>query len=191
MKIENVNVYGLEDSVRAAKFPMSVDTDDLNADITHGIMSLAQSGMGEGHDNWLLGVVVQYDVTASIKWWTEMERYHFADIVSSQSTMHRISSFDLKTAYDKHTDPRMIAIMQDLQWEYHNRPCVETYLRMLYSNPCGMKLTARMTTNYRQLKTIYKQRKTHKLYEWRVFCAWIETLPHSEFITGKALDDGE
>lgn len=188
MKIDNMCVYGFDESIRAAKFPMSVDTGDLNTDITPGIMSLAQSEIGAGHDNWLLGVVVQYDVTATIKWWTEMERYHFADIVSSQSTMHRISSFNLKESYDEHTDPRMIAIMQDLQREYHKNPCVETYLRMLYSNPCGMKLTARMTTNYRQLKTIYKQRKTHKLPEWRVFCVWIETLPHSELITGENND---
>jgi hypothetical protein len=59
------------------------------------------------------------------------------------------------------------------------------YLQILYSNPCGFQLTARMTTNYRQLKTIYAQRKTHRLPEWRAFCKWIETLPHAkEFICG-------
>ena len=45
------------------------------------------------------------------------------------------------------------------------------------TNPCGFKLTAGMTTNYRQLKTIYAQRRTHRLPEWREFCAWVETLP--------------
>ena len=43
---------------------------------------------------------------------------------------------------------------------------------------------ARLTTNYRSLKTIYSQRKNHRLPEWREFCEWIETLPYSEFITG-------
>ena len=57
------------------------------------------------------------------------------------------------------------------------------YLEILYSNPAGFRMTARMTTNYRQLKTIYRQRKTHRLPEWRAFCEWIETLPNSEFIT--------
>ena len=61
----------------------------------------------------------------------------------------------------------------------------EDYLRLLYSNPCGFKLTARLTTNYRCLKTIYSQRKNHRLPEWREFCKWIETLPYSELITGK------
>ena len=58
------------------------------------------------------------------------------------------------------------------------------YLQILYSNPAGFELTARMTTNYRQLKTIYTQRRSHRLPEWQDFCRWIETLPHSEFITG-------
>lgn len=34
-----------------------------------------------------------------------------------------------------------------------------------------------MTTNYRQLKTIYFQRKDHKLDEWHKFCDWCESLP--------------
>lgn len=60
----------------------------------------------------------------------------------------------------------------------------EAYLKVLYSNPCGFRLTAGMTTNYRQLKTIYRQRRFHRLPEWREFCRWIESLPHSELITG-------
>ena len=54
---------------------------------------------------------------------------------------------------------------------------LESYLIVLYNIPTGFELTARMTTNYRQLKTIYFQRKSHKLPEWREFCHWIETLP--------------
>jgi hypothetical protein len=34
-----------------------------------------------------------------------------------------------------------------------------------------------MTTNYQQLKTIYQQRRNHRLPEWQVFCDWVETLP--------------
>ena len=72
----------------------------------------------------------------------------------------------------------MVAIMNELKDTYNKTQEKEDYLRLLYSNPCGFKLTARMTTNYRQLKTIYHQRKNHRLPEWRVFCSWIEDLPH-------------
>lgn len=184
--VSNAYVYGLSESIRAAKFPMSVNVERLSRDLTPGIKALAQSPAGEGHDNFLLGIVVQFDLTATNKFWVEMERYHFADIVSSQSTMHRITKFDLDKAYNEYVDPRMVEIMQQKVEEYNaaaeeKKP--ELYLGLLYSNPAGFTLTARMTTNYRQLKTIYKQRRTHRLKEWRDFCAWIETLPNAELIT--------
>ena len=56
----------------------------------------------------------------------------------------------------------------------------EKYLEILYSNPAGFLLTARLTTNHRCLRNIYIQRKDHRLPEWREFCKWIETLPYAE-----------
>jgi hypothetical protein len=185
--VNNVKVYGLEESIKRAKYPMSVDTNSLNSELTKGIKALANSNRGEGHDQWLTGVIVQFDLTFTVKAWTEAERYHFLDFVSSQSTMHRITKFDLDNAYINYVDPRIIDIMKEKVEEYNRiamqpiyereRELAEVYLEILYSNPCGFKLTAGMTTNYRQLKTIYHQRKNHRLPEWREFCAWVETLP--------------
>ena len=189
--VENVKVYGLEESIRRAKFPMAVDTDSLNCELTKGIKALAQSNAGAGHDHWLSSVIVQFDLTGSVKMWTEFQRYHFFDFCSSQSTMHRIARFNLDDQYDNHVDPRIIAIMKEKVEEYNqllqneSSGASEKYLEILYSNPCGFKLTAGITTNYRQLKTMYKQRKNHRLPEWREFCKWIETLPMSELIIGE------
>ena len=184
-RITNTKVYGLDESIIRAKYPMSVDISTLNSDVTKGILALAGCEKGTGHDNWLNGVVVQFDLTYTVKAWTEAERSHFLDFVSSQSTMHRIAQFDLDKQYDEHTDPRIIAIVKELADKYNETKDPEDYLRLLMSNPCGFQLTAGMTTNYRQLKTIYAQRRTHRLPEWREFCAWIETLPYAkEFITG-------
>lgn len=203
--VSNAKVYGLEDSIKRAKYPMATDTTTLNSNLTDGIKGLAQSGRGEGHDQWLTGVIVQFDLSFSNKAWVEAERYHFLDFVSSQSTMHRLAKFDLGKVYNKYVDPRIIDIMKEKAKEYNDfvdslehgmtpqsvewrkdmeRLKNELYLGILYSNPAGFVLTAGMTTNYRQLKTIYAQRKNHRLPEWREFCAWIETLPMSELITG-------
>ena len=183
MVVSNVEVYGLENSIKRAKYPKSVNIDELNSELTKGIKALGNSKKGEGHDNFLNGIIVQFDLTFTIKAWTEMERYHFIDFVSSQSTMHRITKFNLDEAYIEYTDSRMIEIMKEKVTDYNANPTPDKYLEILYSNPCGMKLTARMTTNYRQLKTIYSQRKNHRLKEWHSFCDWIETLPYSELIT--------
>lgn len=203
--VSNATVYGLDESIKRAKFPMSTDVKALSTELTKGITVLAQSDNGAGHDQWLTGVVVQFDLTFSNKAWVEAERYHFFDFVSSQSTMHRIARFDLNSAYSRYVDKRIIEIMKEKiraynelrnsldavvtdrdMWKLASAKLDELYLEILYSNPCGFTLTAGMTTNYRQLKTIYSQRKNHRLPEWREFCAWVETLPHSDLITGAA-----
>ena len=51
---------------------------------------------------------------------------------------------------------------------------------LVYSCPMGLQLTARINTNYLQLKTQYHQRKSHDLEEWRDYCAWIKSLPFAQ-----------
>ena len=181
--IKNVKVYGLEDSIKASKYPMSVDVDNCTSEITEKVKSLAMCEKGTGHDNFLNGIIVQFDLTFSNKAWIEIERYHFMDFVSSQSTMHCISKMDIEKQCNEYVLPQTIFHSKMLKEIYLKDPTPENYLNLLYNTPSGFMLTARMTTNYRQLKTIYSQRKYHKLPEWREFCKWIETLPYSELIT--------
>ena len=185
IKIENVKVYDMEESFKASKYPMSIDTDKVNGEITPRIVSLANTAKGEAHDQFLTGIRVAFDLTFSVKAWVEAERCRFLEFVSSQSTMHRISKFDLSEQYNEYVDERIIKIMNELKESYNKTNNPDDYLRLLYSNPCGFKLTARLTTNYRCLKTIYSQRKNHRLPEWREFCYWIEQLPYSELIIGR------
>ena len=199
LKIENVNVYGLENSFRVSKFPMQVDVNKCTEDITPRIKKLAAAPKGSGHDNFLKGIVVQFDLSFTIKAWTEAERYHWFDIVSSQSTMHRISKMDYSECFCEYVTDNTRREMERLRDEYNTEyekvendksyipiePLEVLYLRLLYNCPTGLILTAGMTTNYQQLKTIYSQRGNHRLPEWREFCKWIESLPYSELITGE------
>lgn len=183
--MSNIKVYGTLESVRASKYPMSTDISSLTDEITDTVRKLGKAPPGSGHDNYLNGIICQFDLTMSIKAWTEAERYHFLDFVSSQSTMHRMTRFDLDEAYIRYTDPRVIDIMKEKISTYNRmkedeaspKDIEELYLGILYTNPVGFRLTARMTTNYRQLKTIYLQRKAHRLPEWRAMCKQIENLP--------------
>ena len=181
--IKNLQVYGLENSVRVAKFAMAADATKCTDDITERTHSLATAQRGSGHDNFLKGIVVQFDVTFTVKAWTEAERYHWFDIVTSQSTMHKITKFDYSDCFCDYVTNNTRAEMCRLRDLYEAEPTAENYLRLLYNCPVGIKLTAGITTNYLQLKTIYAQRRTHRLPEWVEFCKWITTLPHSEWIT--------
>lgn len=190
MKIENVKVYDLEESILASGYPMQTEIQihELNEkDLRRAnkLSSLATTD-NPAHGQFLTGIRVAFDLTFSNKAWVEAERYRFLEFVSSQSTMHRITRFNLRDQYNKYVNPHVVDIMVELVAEYNAMDDsdpdakAEKYLEILYTNPAGFELTARLTTDYRCLKNIYKQRRDHRLPEWREFCKWIETLPYAE-----------
>ena len=142
--------------------------------------TLATSRAGCGEDNFLNGIIVQFDLTFSNKAWVELQRYHFIDFVSSQSTMHCISKMDIKCRCNDYVSNVVITEVERLKEIYLKTKDSEDYLRLLYNIPSGFELTARMTTNYRQLKTIYRQRRNHRLPDWHIFCDFIEQLPYAK-----------
>ena len=196
-KIDNVRVYGLEEAIRSAKYPKAVDLNRLTADLTPGIKACLSCQTGQGHDNALKGIIVQFDLTFSQNAWEQLQRYHFIDFVSSQSKMHKITKFTLRQQCNRYVDSRIIDIVQGMIDEYNRLAAIpgdnprrkeemeHLYLRILYNIPCGFELTAGMTTNYQQLKTIYQQRRHHRLPDWQVFCDFIESLPRFMELTQK------
>lgn len=184
-KISNVEVFGLERAIKTAKYPKAVNIDKINSELTPGIKACLTCNTGEGHDNALKGIVVLFDLTLPIKAWVEAQRYHFLDFVSSQSTMHKAANFDLDAQFNEYVDPVIAQRVKEIRDAYLSDKTPENYLKLLYNLPTGFEYTAGMVTNYQQLKTIYQQRRSHRLPDWHVFCDWIESLPMSELITGR------
>ena len=198
MKFENVKVYDLEESMIASGYPMRTElvTKHVGDNDLKRCLNLTKASNGNGaHGQWLTGVRVAFDLTCTNKMWVEAERYRFLEFVSSQSTMHRITKFNLDGQYNEYVDSRVIDIMKKKVEEYndlcsaivpqsceameeHNELKKKKYLEILYTNPAGFELTARMTTNYRCLLNIYVQRHDHRLPEWREFCQELLKLPY-------------
>ena len=203
--VSNVRVYGLDEAIRAAKYPKAVELDGLTAELTDGIKACSTCPTGTGHDNFLKGIIVQFDLTISEKAWPEAQRYHWLDFVSSCSTMHKLQAMKPKDCCNRYVDPRVIDILQEkidrYNWlvvtnkkpEYNINPdeIKEARLEMLYNIPSGFELTAAMTTNYRQLKTIYQQRRHHALPDWQMFCDFCETLPRFLELTQRGYEPNE
>lgn len=183
-KITNVEVYGLEKSIIASGYPMIPNKLPSKLIISEPELKrgkkLGSVPSGTGHDCYLKGIIVQFDWTISQVIFPQVERYHFIDIVSSQSKMHRLT-YAQRTDFNEFVDPvileRFMFLIEDINKEEDPTIKAEKFNKLVYSCPMGYELTARFTTNYLQLKTIYKQRKNHKLQEWRDFCKWIESLP--------------
>ena len=185
MEITNYNVYNLENAIKASKYPMASDTTSKDSEITKTVCKLGRAKRGSGHDNFLHGILVSFDLTCSNKMWVEFERYHFADIVSGQSTMHRISQLlEGDTPFNNYVDWIIKHRVFELAKIYNRDQTTENYLKLLYSIPSGLELTDHIVTNYGQLKTMWYQRHNHRLPEWRKFCDWMLTLPKFSELTG-------
>ena len=190
-KIENTEVYGINKSLiasgNAMRTVMDDNTGEYNSKDYKRACALGRTNAGEGHDNFLNGIVVQFDIYAPLYMWKQLQRYHFLDFISSQSTMHRLTKFDIKSQCVPYVDYHILQRYQDLLNVYNDwdkfwgnskeKEKNELWRTLVASLPCGFVLGATMTTNYRQLKTIYKQRKNHRLKEWQQFCEWCESLP--------------
>ena len=186
--ISNTEVYGLNKATIASGNAMRTKMDDNTKEPTEKdlkrAVNLGTTGTGEGHDNFLNGIVVQFDMYAPLYMWKQIQRYHFMDFVSSQSTMHRLAKFGIEEQCVEDTDQIILSRYKELLNEYNEMQLAappedlkKLWRVLVASLPCGFVLGATMTTNYRQLKTIYLQRKNHKLKEWHEFCNWCESLP--------------
>ena len=152
-----------------------------------------------------------------------MQRYHFFDIVTSMSKMHKLLKLDIKKSCNKYVNQSAIDNILHLIDNYNsilNDPVEHTadyysnavfkglngeaykinnkedalyvaWMQIVSNCPLGLELWMRVSTNYKQLQTIYYQRRHHKLIEdWSTICEMIEHLPYfKEFILGIDTDE--
>lgn len=146
------------------------------------VKSLGRAKQGSGHDCWAKGVLVNAVISAPSYWYPQMQRYHFIDIVSSQSKMHRITKMDLASQCTNEVDPRAIDLLNEMIDIYNNvseEHKEDAFSKVLANCPMGLRLTCAITTNYLQLKSMKEQRKHHRLSEWREdFIEWLDSLPY-------------
>lgn len=203
MLITNVKLYGLEESIYASGYPMlskpptekefESGVSNVAADIfmrgtvkagahVRRALKLGSTAAGTGHNNFLKGIIVQMDVNAPQYWWQQAQRYHWFDFVSSMSKVHCLTKMDIDKMCDTTvTETAKLNLVGAIQDYTEGKIDFDT---MMCNVPMGLHLTARMTTNYLQLKTMYAQRQHHKSREWQRFCKCVTKLPMSYLITG-------
>ena len=198
IEIKNVRTFGLDRVLVASGNPMSVgEIDTLKQFEMNDIERLKRLGKvasGSGHDNALKGIIVQFDIKYPQYWTPEAQRYHWLDIVSSQSKMHRLTTCgkteDFYKMFNKYVDESIIANVKGYIDMYNSANDEEAkygfFMKAISNLPMGYEMWETISTNYLQLKTIYKQRKNHKLKEdWGAFCDMCINLPHFLEIIGE------
>lgn len=186
MKILNVQVYDLYESVIACRNAMRttlpVYTETEFRESLKRAKKLCQTPAGSGHANFRKGIRVSFDIVYPSYLTPQMQRYSFFDIVSSNSKMHKIMEMDFDICCNEWVTEESKALMKRLIAEYKADKSEKNFMRVISNCPFGIELFMRVSTNYEQLATIYRQRKDHKLPEWReYFCKeFIPSLPYAE-----------
>ena len=182
IKIENIEVFNFEGAFRGLRNPMnSWNKSDSYWDfpeypdkyiIGEKDLKLAQQMIGAGTDEskFMRQIFVSMDIEAPLYFWKEADTYKIATVSNSCSTMHKITSSDIKN--------RAVADTEWLRKKY-NETKDKRYWRLLVQiNPDGWLQKRTWTGNYQNLRNMYFARKNHKLIEWRQFCQMIEELPY-------------
>ena len=192
LEITNWKVYDLKESVIACRnamrlTPAEYTEEEFQKSLPRAI-ALAKCGGGSGHTTFRCGIRVSFDIKYPNYISPELQRYHFIDIVTSSSKMHRLTKMDMDACFNKYVTPKSKAQMKELIKEYNEAKdskaskevVYRAFMRVISNCPQGIELFMRCTTNYEQLATIYRQRKNHRLREdWQAFCKFIEYLPYS------------
>ena len=157
------------------------------------------------HDNFLTGIRVSFDMKYTQYISKQFQRYHWFDYVSSSSLMHRITKMDFSKCCNKYVSQASIDEVTKWINVYNNilnnhieeyvfdtgkekfhtyayKDTIYTAFMLVISNcPMGTELFVRVSTNYKQLQTIYYQRKNHKLHEdYNAFIDMVKSLPYAK-----------
>lgn len=191
VEIYNIKVYDLKESIIACRNAMRTDipeyTDEEFEKGLERAKKLVNTSTNSGHQTFLSGIRVSFDLKYPNYFSPELQRYHFFDIVTSSSKMHKLMDMDIDLCFNKYVTEENKELMRKYVSAYKENNTYENFMTMLSNCPQGIELFMRCSTNYLQLKNIRFQREGHKLKEdWGAFCEFIDNLPYAkELILGK------
>ena len=183
----------------------------------YGLMKKLANG-GPVHAKYRRMITVYLDITAPLYWWKEFDTYKVGTVANSCSTMHKIhekeftpedfSCEHLMEMCDTDEDEDTVGVngiavtAKGILWftmdalnQYRKR-FLETgdkkyWWQMIQLLPSSYNQKRTIMLNYEVLVGMYRDRKAHKLDEWKSLCKWIEQLPYSEIITGERAREEE
>ena len=172
MKVNNVTEYGHREALLGLSFNKKQDVGNMST------VAKVLAGKGGGHDKFLRQICVWIDCNAPLYWWKQFDQYGFK-VTQSESSMHTLMKLDIVSEdFEGGMDE---SILTDLN---HYR-LLNDFKSLNQRLPHSYLQRRMISTNYGQLDTIFKQRKNHKIGEWKIFLSEVYSyLHHPELIKG-------
>ncbi len=149
---------------------------------------------GAVHAKYRRMITVTCDITAPLYWWKEFDTYKIGTVANSCSTMHKIHAKEfveedfscerLYTPIGGLAFSMILDALNSARKNYLTKKDKSYWDEMIQLLPSSYNQKRTVQMNYEVLVGMYRDRKNHKLEEWRNFCDWVAALPYSEIITG-------
>lgn len=207
LEISNLEVGGFEQAIRGMRNHLNLwGKPDSFIGLSDYTLMRKLWKAGIDPRKYMRMIVVYLDILAPLYWWKEFDTYKVGTVTTCYSTMHEIHAKKFELSDFSH---EYLYGPEDVMW---GDPVAASYLeatvealnfyrevyilskdkrdwwQLIQLLPASYNKKRTAMLNYEVLAHIYKSRKNHKLFEWTIFCNWIESLPYSEFITGDFKD---
>lgn len=162
--------YNATKKILESNMPLFLNT-DINKYIKRGLI-LGNVKAGSGHNCMFKGVQFNMIINMPLYWLKEYQRYHFTDIVSSQSTMHCVTKMEIKEHCTDKVEPVIIDLINQKVAEFNALSPTdvdarkEAFYYIVANLPSDFHLAMGITMNYLQALSMVKQREHHKLDDW-------------------------
>lgn len=148
---------------------------------------------GPEHRKFMRQIFVSVDITAPLYWWKEFDTYKIGTVSNSCSTMHKIHSkpitlgdFEIddyipieSITNNLFIEENLIPYLENLRQKYIETKQTWYWKELIRWLPESYLQKRTITMNYENLYSIVRQRKGHKLSEWKTFICWAHELPYA------------
>lgn len=219
IKVEEIRVAGYEPAIRGMRNPMnSWDKSDSRWEEYSGA-DQARTGekfyfeigpndmdlmrrlfkAGTEHRKFMRMIVVWCDVTAPLYWWKEFDTYRMGVEKNSCSTMHKIHAKEFEMDDFSYENlilgdgtgvlRGVINALNAFRNNFLKTKDKKFWWQLIQLLPSSYNQRRTVMLNYEVAVAMMKQRRGHKLDEWREFVKILNNLPYMQEITEGAFND--
>jgi hypothetical protein len=161
---------------------------------------------GNEHRKFMRQIIISVDITAPLYWWKEFDTYKVGTTANSTSSMHKLSTtpitidcfeiddyesnlkFEQCVDYEQSQELNirnfvegLVFDLESLRLKYLETKDVRYWKELIRWLPSSWLQTRTITMSYENARSMYFQRRNHKLSEWsKSFIKWIESLPYAK-----------
>ena len=203
IKIENIRCNADWEAVIEGMRNAMESWELSDSDVVNGVPLLGPNDLflmkrlikaGDDESKFMRAITCSMDITAPLYWWKEFDTYKIGTVSLSTSTMHKIHAHEFVIGdfshehlneHNKNVLLDTIHTLNDSRDVYLNSKNKNDWWQLIQMLPSTYMQKRKIFLNYQVLAHMYRQRKYHKLDEWREFCKAIKDFPYSELFTGE------